>query len=70
MPAIKKCKHLGAVPLELKFGKRKRIDGTNEWVTDYSAVVANATKARVIKYYCFGCGQEISIPLEITSDEI
>lgn len=70
MAAIKKCKHLGAVPLEFAFGKKKRIDGTNEWVTDYSSVVSNATKARVTKYYCFSCGIEISVPLEITSDEI
>mgnify|MGYP000489412094 CR=1 FL=1 len=70
MATIIKCKHLGAVPIEFAFGKRKRIDGTNDWVTDYSSVIANATKARVIKYYCFACGEEIDIPLEVNKDEI
>ena len=70
MAPPKKCKHLGAVPLEFAFGKKKRIDQTNIWITDYSAVISNATKARVVKYYCFGCGKEIDIPLEIDKDEI
>jgi len=70
MAVTKKCKHLGAVPLEITFGKRKRIEGTNDWITDFSSVISNSTKARVTKYYCFSCEEEIDVPLEIIKNEI